>query len=206
MAITTYGGLKTSIAAWLKRSDMDAIIPDFITLAEARIARDLRLRKQITSATLPTVGGNQAVTLPADFLEAENVSLLTDPKTQLVYVNIEHLDSQYPTGLRTGSPAVYTLEGDNILLGPTPDGVYQVDLLYYGKFAALSASTDTNWLLTNHPSIYLFAALAEAHPYTMDDGRVALWEQKYAKDVKALQDADDQSMFSGTSLRVRQIS
>lgn len=204
--LTTYGGLKTSIAAWLKRTDLDAIIPDFITLAEARIARDLRLRKQIVTTTLTTVGGTQGVTLPADFLEAENVSLKTTPQTQLVYVNIEHLDSQYPTGTRTGSPAVYTLEGDSMLLGPTPDAAYQIDLLYYGKFAALSASTDTNWLLTNHPSIYLFAALAEAQPYTMDDGRIAMWEQKYAKDAKALQDADDQSMFSGTSLRVRQIN
>ena len=206
MALTTYSGLKTSIAAWLKRSDLTAIIPDFVSLAEARIARDLRLRKQITSASLPTTAGSNTLTLPSNFLEAENVSLGTSPQTQLTYVNIEHLDSQYPYGQNNGAPVVYTFEGDNILLGPTPDAVYTVSLMYYARLTALANDTDTNWLLTNHPSIYLYAALAEAQPYIMADDRVALWEQKYQKDMNDLQASDDGGMFSGTALRVRQIS
>ena len=205
MSLTTYGGLKTSIAAWLKRTDLAAMIPDFITLAEARIARDLRLRRQIVSADLAMVAGTQGVDLPADWLEFENVTLNGDPQRQLTYVNIEHLDSKYPSSY-TGMPAVYTLEGNQILFGPTPDAAYTAGVFYYGKFAALSADGDTNWLLTNHPSIYLFGALAEAEPYVMNDNRAGMWEAKYAKEVNDLQTADDAAMFSGTALRVRTIN
>lgn len=205
MSLNTYAGLKTSIAAWLKRSDLTTIIPDLVVLAEARIARDLRLRRQIVSANLKLTASVQGVDLPLDWLEFENVTLNGDPPRQLTYVNIEHLDSKYPSTW-TGMPAVYTLEGDKILFGPTPDKAYTAGVFYYGKFAALSADTDTNWLLTNHPSIYLFAALAEAEPYLVNDNRAVMWEAKYSKDMNELQTADDAAMFSGTALRVRTIN
>ena len=205
MSLTTYAGLKTSVAAWLKRSDLTAIIPDLIVLAEARIARDLRLRRQIVSTDLALTAGVQGVDLPADWLEFENVNINSSPPRQLTYVNIEHLETKYPSTW-TGTPAVYTLEGNQILFGPTPDTAYTAPVFYYGKFAALSADADTNWLLTNHPSIYLFAALAEAEPYLVNDNRAVMWETKYSKDMNELQTADDAAMFSGTALRVRTIN
>lgn len=205
MSLANYGDLKTSIAGWLKRSDLTAIIPDFVTLAQARVARDLRLRRQIVSADLTLTAGVQGVNLPDDWLEFENVTLNGDPPRQLTYVNIEHLDSRYPSSY-TGKPAVYTLEGNQILFGPTPDIGYTAGVFYYSKFAAFSADSDTNWLLTNHPSIYLFASLAEAEPWMMNDNRAGMWEAKYNKEMNDLQTADDAAMFSGTALRVRTIN
>lgn len=205
MSLTTYAGLKASVASWLKRSDLTDIIPDLIKMAESRIARDLRLRRQIVSANLSLIAGTQGVELPSDWLEFENVTLNGDPPRQLTYVNIEHLDTKYPSSW-TGMPAVYTLEGNQILFGPTPDAAYTAGVYYYGRMAALSADDDTNWLLTNHPSIYLFAALAESAPFIMDDERSVIWEGKYAKDMNELQNSDDSAMFSGTALRVRTIN
>lgn len=204
MSLTTYSGLKDSIASWLKRTDLTTNIPDFIELAEARIARDLRLRKQITQATLTTTAGVQTVALPADWLEFENVNILTSPPRNLTYVNIEHMDVRFPSDF-TGTPAVYTMEGEHMLFGPVPDAAYSVDVFYYARLAALSDSNATNWLLTNHPSIYLFAALAEAEPFMHNDQRAGMWEAKYAKEVNDLQSSDDAGMFSGSALRVRSI-
>ena len=42
MALTTYAELKTSVGDWLNRSDLTTAIPDFISLAEAQIERNLR--------------------------------------------------------------------------------------------------------------------------------------------------------------------
>lgn len=204
MSLTTYAGLKASIASWLKRSDLTAIIPDLVVLAEARIARDLRLRRQIVSTDLTLTPSTQGVDLPADWLEFENVTLNGSPPRQLTYVNIEHLDSKYPSTW-TGMPAVYTLEANQILFGPTPDAAYTANVFYYAKWSALSDDADTNWLLTNHPSIYLFSCLAEATPFLFYDERSVMWEGKYAKDMNELQTADDAAMFSGTALRVRTI-
>ena len=203
MALATYADLQTSIAAWLKRSDLTSIIPDFITLAEARIARDLRLRRQVVTTSLSTVAGTQSVSLPSDFLEAENISLSsTTPPGALSVVTPEILDRKYPENYVTGQPRVYTVLGDKVLFGPTPDAVYTVSLDYYQRFAALSV-TPTNWLLTNHPNIYLFAALAEGAPYLMEDERAPLWESKYQADVQKLQQMDDAALRSGSAMRVR---
>lgn len=199
----TYTGLQASIAGWLHRTDLAAIIPDLIVLAEARISRDLRLRRQVTTTAVATVAGVQSITLPTDYLEVENLSLLTAIERQLVYMNIEQLNERFPSGGGNGTPIVYTLEGDTILFGPTPDSIYSVSLLYYARFAAL-ATTATNWLLTNHPNIYLFAALAEAGDYLQSE-QAGKWEAKYQQGVKQLQDMDDQSMFSGSALRVRSL-
>lgn len=205
MAIATYSDLQTSVAAWLNRSDLTAVIPDFITLAEARIARELRLRRQIGTATLTTVSGTQGVSLPSDFLEAENLTLpATSPPGALSVVTPEILDRKFPEAYVTGQPRVYTVVGDKILFGPTPDAAYAISLDYYQRWAALSAS-GTNWLLTNHPSLYLFGAVAEGAAYLMDDARQAMWLQRFGQEAAQLQQADDQALRSGSAMRVRHL-
>lgn len=203
MALATYTDLQASIAGWLNRSDLTSVIPDFVALAESRIARDLRIRKQVTTASLSTVANTQGVTLPTDFLELENISLSsTTPPAALSVVTPEQLDRKYPFNTAAGQPVVYALLGDSILFGPTPDAVYTVSIDYYARLTAL-ATTPTNWLLTNHPGIYLFASLSEAHLYMMDEQRAALFEQKYRTEVDRLQDTDDDSLRSGSAMRVR---
>ena len=200
----TYIGLQASVADWLHRADLTAVIPDFIAIAESRIARDLRLRRMVSTTTLSTVAGTQTVTLPTNYLEVENTSVLTSIERNLVYINIEAMNVKYPSGSASGTPVAYTLEGDSILFGPIPDAVYSISFLYYAKIAALS-DTPTNWLLTNHPGVYLFGALAEAADYTQNEAGAAKWEAKYQQAIKKLQDEDDKSMFSGYALRVRNL-
>lgn len=202
MSLATYTDLQSSVASWLNRTDLTSSIPDFITLAEARIARDLRLRSQVTSATITTTAGSQAASLPTGWLEFENVSVSSSPDVQLNYVNIQHLDTKFPNNSYTGTPVVYSIEGQQILFGPVPDSAYAINVLYYKRTDALSV-TPTNWLLTNHPSIYLFATLAEAAPFLKDDDRILIWEQKYKADVEKLQQIDTAGQFSGSVLKVR---
>lgn len=201
----TYGGLKASVASWLKRTDLTSSIPDLVALAEARIARDFRLRAQITYGSFATTGGVEYVALPADFLEIENISLDGAVERQLTYETPEQLDSRFPLGSGQSRPAVYTIIGDRLYLGPCPDGAYTVKLAYYARLAALSADADTNWLLIKHPDAYLFAVLAESAPFLMDDARATLWEAKYQALKNALELADDQSLRSGSALRVRAV-
>ena len=203
MALANYTDLLASLAAWSNRTDITALLPDFVALAEARIARDLRIRRQVTAASLATVANVQAVALPTDWLETENVTLVSSPPNTLSVITPELMDAKFPAGYQTGRPVVYCIVGTNMQLGPTPDGVYTVTLDYYARFAALSV-TPTNWLLTNHPGIYLSGAMAELNLYLADD-RVALWDQKYRAEVAALQAADDQSLRSGSAMRVRYI-
>ena len=87
MALATYTDLQASVANWLHRTDLTDVIPDLIVLAEARIARDLRLRSQVVSTTLSTVANQRTVTFPTDWLEFENVTLVGDPDTGYIAID-----------------------------------------------------------------------------------------------------------------------
>jgi hypothetical protein len=202
MALANYSDLVASVGAWLHRDDLAANIPDFIALAEARISRDLRIRKQIVTTTLTAIPGNQYLALPADWIELENLSVQGSPTTNLSYVTVEQLNVNYPDKGFVGKPSLYTIEGDNLILGATPDSTYPIILTYYAKFPAL-ATASTNALMTLAPSIYLFAALSEAAPFISDDVRVQLWDTKYRADMNALQAQDDKATHSGSMLRVK---
>ena len=204
MALASYSDLLASLAGWSNRTDLTAILPDFVALAESRIARDVRVRKQVAQTTLSTVANTQHVTLPTDWLETENVTLVGSPPTNIAVITPELMDVKFPEGNNTGKPAVYCIVGDEMQLGPTPDGVYSITLDYYAKFAALS-SAGVNWLLTNHPGIYLSAAMAELSLYLADDQRISLWDQKYRAEVAALMEQDDMALRSGSSMRVRYV-
>lgn len=202
MALANYADLQASVAAWMHRTDLTAVIPDFVTMAEARISRDLRLRKQITTSTLTTVAATQAITLPTDWLEFENVSVATVPERQLTYATIEQMDARFPSGGYTGIPAIYTIEGDQILFGPIPDTAYTINVIYYARFPSLITNS-TNWLMTYHPNIYLFATMIEAFFYTQDAEQIARYTQRYNEGIDQLQQQDDRATHSGSALRVR---
>jgi hypothetical protein len=55
MALANYNQLQTSIANYLNRTDLDAVIPDFITLTERRLDRDVRARANMIRANTTTV-------------------------------------------------------------------------------------------------------------------------------------------------------
>jgi hypothetical protein len=204
VSLANYTDLLASIANWLNHPSATASIPDFITLAEARIARDLRLRSQVAALTLTTVAGTQGVDLPAGWLEFENLTVVGSPDAQLNYVNIQHLDTKFPANGYSGKPVVYSVEGNQVLFGPVPDAAYSISVLYYKRYDALSV-TPTNWLLTNHPGIYLFAALCESAPFLKDDARALVWETKYKRDLDALTSSDEDGQFSGSVLKVRTV-
>lgn len=201
MSIATYAELQAAIGSWMKRSDLTSLAPDFVALAESRINRDLRLRRQIKTATLTTVAGVQSATLPTDYLEFENLTVETSPPQSLSVTTPEILDRKFPEAFQTGVPVVYAPIGNVIRLGPTPDAAYSISADYYGKWAI--ASDLSNWLLTNAPMVYLAACLVEASLYTLDDQATAKWEARYQAEVATLQKTDDESLRSGSAMRVR---
>lgn len=175
MALATYGDLKTAVANWLHRTDLTTQIVDFIALAESQIRQDVRVRAMEQSAT-----GSLAATtlaLPTRFAQARRVLINDDP---VRYVTPEEFQPR-----RLWSSGLYTIEGTNFRFQQS-SGTYQID--YYQWFAPLSANGDTNWLLTNHPDVYLCAALAEAAIFLRDDPMQ--WASKYQAALSKLSRAD----------------
>lgn len=196
MAFADYSELKTTIANYLARSDLTSIIPDFIRLAETRLQRDIRTRQMLIVATAVTTGGDSTVGLPTDFLEMRDIHLNTMPVFTLRY---KAPNSFYETSRTTesGRPVDYTTLGAEIQLSPIPDTTYTLQMLYYGKPTVLSDSTASNVFLANYPDALLYASLAEAEPYLMNDARIQTWAALYDRSITAINNSDQASEYSG---------
>lgn len=199
MGLATFTELKASIASWIKRDDLTDTIPDLITLAEARHARDLRLQPMLTTGTLATVASVSTVALPTGWVEFKSLTLAAQSLT-LDPISTASFAERYASDA-PGMPRNYLVQGANLVLGPKPDAVYSLTATYYARAAALSDVAPTNWLLTAHPGLYLWGALAEAEPFVMNDARATLWEGKYLAELAQARDADRNAR--GGSLRVR---
>lgn len=200
MALSTYAELQTSVADWLHRSDLTAIIPDLITIAELRMNSDVTARDMETTATLTTVAGQRTLAMPTDVVETRRLIVSsTDPKRVLDYIAPEKLIVNYPYSTQS-MPEVYAVLGSNFEFGPIPDAAYSLEYVYRQRIPALSASNTTNWLLTKWPHAYLYATLCASAPYLGQDQRVQVWEAEYQK---AIADINAVDWYSGATMAVR---
>jgi hypothetical protein len=184
MAITTYDELKTAIADWLNRADLDEKIPDFITLAEATLNSVLRSSHMVTTTTVSTAGSTRTAAVPADFLEC--IYLQSGDTAPLEQVTTSQLIMLRRSRLRTsGTPKFYAVLGRNFEFVPTPSGVSSLNLVYYQKIPTLSVGSPTNWLISNFPDIYLYTSLLHSTPYLNDDARIAVFNNLIAQTVSA---------------------
>ena len=205
MAINTYGTLKTAVANWLDRDDLTDRIPEFISLCEATFNRVLRIRAMETTVSDTTVGGTKTDALPDGYLQMREIHLTTSPVVSLSYITPEIM-YRIRSGSTSAKPNSYTIVGDNILFGPTPDGAYTYDMTYYKSFDALTAVATTNWVILNAPDLYLYGTLLQAEAFLMNDQRIALWERGRRQVINDLQEQDDKDRHSGSEMRVMNTS
>ena len=204
MALDTYSNLKTTIANYLNRSDLTAYLGDFITLTEARLNRELRVREMVnTDTSITTVAGTQSYSLPTGYLEATTVIFQSDPYCTLRFISNSDFYNKYNASQSRGKPTYFTIVGLNILLGVAPNSATTLQINYYKSLTALSDSNASNDILTNYPELYLYGALAESAPFIMQDERINTWGNLYKE---ALKNANETSSRGSTTSSPLQMS
>jgi hypothetical protein len=194
-----YGQLQQAIANRLGRTNLTAVIPDLIALAEPRLYfgfRDievsvapLRVRAMLARET------TSLATLPDRFLAVDRLTVPTE-REPLAYLPPEEFAKLGPTTC----PRHYTLQDGGIAVeGGTPAAF---TLSYYRRFPTLSAAGDTNWLLEQFPNLYLYSTLIEAYAHIKDDARIPTAARMYAAAANALIDADMAERHSGSTLTI----
>lgn len=188
MPLSNYTELKSAVADWLNRTDLTSQIPDFIALAEARFNRELRLNAMMKRATVTATSDN--ITLPSDWLEHNSLTVTsgTDVLGPLTYVTNEDYNRLRHANL-SGTFRYYTIRDNSILLLPAGgDSISTpLELFYYGKIPALSATNATNWLLTRSPDLYLYGSLIAAEAYLQNDDRLPVWVAQTQSILDAMQ-------------------
>lgn len=203
MAITTYSELKTAIANWLNRDDLTSVIPDFIALAETDFNRKLRTRQMIVRATATLA--DQYISLPSDFLEIDGyIQLNSSPPRKLTPVSPEQMQiERRRKGDVPGIPDTFTVIGDALEVNATPNQSFEIEMAYFQKVPALSATNTSNWLLQKHPDLYLYGALMQAANYIWEDERLALMSAAYGQLLERIAEEDRNAVMSGGTPRQR---
>jgi hypothetical protein len=175
MSFSTYSDLKSAIGDWLNRTDLTAVIPQFIMMAEARFNRELRVRDMLLRAE--AVSDAEYLSVPADWLETYSLEMVVTATTTappLMYIGVNEAKILKANHIQN-DPRYYTMINGSFELIPAPKADQDLILTYYQKIPALSDAAPTNWLMTKSPDLYLYASLLNAAPYLKNDERIQVW-------------------------------
>lgn len=179
MALDSFSGIKSALTDWLARSDLVSYYDNFITLGEAKLCRELRIRAIETPLSLVLSSGIGAV--PSDFLELKHVRLDVAGGWNLDMREADWIYRRYTNRTSSSRPSFIAVDGTDFIFGPFPDMDYTVKGTYYKKPAVLSDSNPTNEWTDNTSDALLMATLAESAPFIRDDGRIQVWDAKYER-------------------------
>lgn len=187
-----YGELKTAIGGYYNHSTVSSSAADFVTLASAVIRRDVRVSAMEALATGSLVGG--VLTLPSGYMDARQLLVGGFPYE---YVTSD----QYQTETNDNTQERhYTRIGNSLYV--VAGGTSTYSLLYYDDFANLSADSDTNWVLTYAPDVYLFSSLKFAAVFMKDVNAAQGYEALYQEAKNKTNSVDKAGRLSSRS-RVR---
>lgn len=188
MALTNYTELQAAIGTWLHRADTATIAPDLIALAEGELRLDPSIYKLNTerfATVADTSEYNLTSVLPSaptaiDAIQGASVVTAFEGGPLDVTTVAELNRRQAISGETSGVPrALAYLTRDLVRLWPTPDSSdYSIDVAYRQQLPGLSDSVPTNWLLTEHPHIYLYASLVQSESFIVNDERLPMWSQR----------------------------
>ena len=159
MALNTFTALKASVADFLNRDDLTAVIPDFISLAEAQINRDVRHWKMEARSSGQQDPSDEYMQIPADWVETIRLHLTGSGTSVVNLISRDAMaDKRQGDNDTSGTPMYYTHADGQFQLYPTPNATTDFELHYYQKIPSLISNSD-NWLLLDSPDVYLYGAL-----------------------------------------------
>jgi hypothetical protein len=188
MSIANFADLRTQIASWLNRTDLTtAQLSLFVATAESDIRNDVETRESELLATGTMLG--DGFLAPTGYLSTRTLvvdghfySYLT-PEQYAAKVDAESTERYY------------TVNGDafSVIGG---DGL-DYELLYLGEVTALVADGDSNWILANAPTIYLWAGCKYGAVFLRDPGGATGYDTLYKEAVSRLNMREREAKYAG---------
>lgn len=203
--IGDYGDLVEKVASWLDRDDLEGQIPDFIALLEARINRLVRSINSEIQAIWVTA--EEFYMLPTDFRKLRRIHIEGTPDRPLVEMSPVAVPGEFNGS--TGTPRAYFIQGRTIGFAPPPAADTTFRVSYFRRIPPLSAAEPYNWLLQEHPDIYLWGVLHQAATYVRDPDAIDTCKGYLDEAISELQRESRLDRWGGGPLvpgSVRQVS
>ena len=165
----------------------DAIINGFIEDAEWRIQREIDMDASRRYKTAQLIASTRFIDTPADALVIRSAQITdssgvgaSSNRDFLQYRDTSFMSEFNPEGA-TGVPKYYSWwDNDTIVVAPTPDATYTIQLNYILKDPGLSSTNTTTYLSLYFPNGLLYACLIEAFSFLKGpNDLLQLYEGKY---------------------------
>jgi hypothetical protein len=214
MAGISYDTLVTMIRSYTEVDDTvftTDILENFILNAQHRISSDVPVDSDRVEYEGTLAADVQTVRVPAGMLFVRGIEVFnsTSSRTGRTYW-LQKRDrtfiSEYVGELTgpeesqtgqdvTGLPKYYAMFGGatgdgstnsgNIIMAPTPDANYLINIHGNVTPATLESGNTTNYISLNYPQLLLYACLAEAYGYLKGPAdMLTLYEQKYKQELQ----------------------
>lgn len=225
MAIQSYDDLGVAIQEWLSEdTNLATRWPDMVVMCESELnygrealpgrpkipplrVLDMQSAKQVTLNPDDSDGGEN-VSLPDDYLEMRALTETTNPnRGALEYLTPDEFYTKQVEG-PWNEIRFYTIVGRNIrLLDPPTADTQKLEMNYYQKIPALSASVQTNWLILAHPMLYLYGSLIHAASYfdaaPATQQQAAYWQKLYDDARAGVIDSDRRAQSTMAPRKMR---
>ena len=197
MPLSTYADLKTAIATRTKRTDQAALIPDYVTLAEAEFNLRLRTGRMLVRDTVTISSDRTALPAAIGAVETLHLQDAAAPLQQATPQDLLRAQLQQPD---SGEPARFAMDGRDIVVWPTPDRACTAVLSGFEAIPALSDAAPANWVLTHHPQLYLYGALVQFALHVEDDAVALKYQLLHDKALEAVNRMDRPGRMRGRML------
>ena len=202
--MTTYSELVTQIRDYCETDSnvlTTTIVNDIIEHAELKIFReiDLDVFKKYKTASLTSSDAFVAMpgALPVDFEFARYVHIfspsgslggLTDnERVTLQKKDSSYINEYWPNRTSTGVPKYYAnWDNDTIIIAPTPNAAYTIELAYNAQPTGLSSSNTTTWVSNNAPQLLLYACLIEAFKFLKNPDMLNIYTVSYKEELQTM--------------------
>lgn len=199
-----YTELKQNIKDICENNFPDSALDMFTQQAEQKIYNTVQLANLRKNVTGVTVTGNKYLSLPTDFLSVYSIAVYPNGGGDYLYLlnkDVNFIREAYPnpSSAYYGKPKHYALFGPSItdvneltvIMGPTPDAIYGIELHYY-YYPESIVTANTTWLGDNFDSALLNGALIEAIRYMKgEDADVQNYQKMYLQAISLLKQLGD---------------
>lgn len=192
----TLADLKSDVADWLLRDDIDSVFSSWVKLCESNNRRYIRIPRM--DAVKEDFTTASAYDLPAGFIEIRRIYNDTTAGVRNVILRSPDLLHKGSDSLDTDGQTYYAIENNQIVFEPA--GQSTIKMLYTKAFDALVNDSDSNWLLENAYDVYLYGTLAHSAAWAGDDGRIMTWRQAYTDAVDRLVISEKKSVYTGGAI------
>jgi hypothetical protein len=165
----------------------DALLDQFIRNTELEIAGAVDyddLRKYSNSST---TSGNRYVSMPADLLILRSVQIISSNVRDFLEKRDTSFISEYaPNDTTTGTPKYYAnWDETNILLAPTPNAAFDIQINYIKDPPHFDSSTNT-FLSQHQEALLLYGVLKETFGYLKGPADLYnQYSQRYNESIQA---------------------